>query len=124
MAASGHCWRYHRDAATLNEKTAEANTAPRTLLNKQRLVISAANKILTTFGPDDGYVHEPEIGLIIASPSVVAHDMVSLAWLLENRLYMPAAEKDRFVDNSSPVRIDETMDQSWEKDDEDVIYSN
>jgi uncharacterized protein (DUF362 family) len=90
---------YHRDAATLQEKTAEANTA-RTLLGKQRLVISAADKILTTFGPDKGYVFQPEIGLIIASESVVAHDMVSLAWLLENRRHIPADKKGQFVDNS------------------------
>ena len=75
---------YHRDAATLQEKTAEGNTVS-TLITKQRLVISAADKLLTTFGPDKGYVFEPDNGLIIASDSVVAHDMVSLAWLLENR---------------------------------------
>ena len=93
---------YHRDASTLQEKTAEANTA-RTLVKKQRLVISAADKILTTFGPDNGYVHQPEIGLIIASESVVAHDMVSLAWLLENRRHIPSDKKGGFVDNSPLV---------------------
>jgi uncharacterized protein (DUF362 family) len=82
---------YHRDAATLQEKTAEANTVP-VLLEKQRLVISTATKVLTTFGPDMGYVHEPETGLIIASDSVVAHDMVSLAWLIENRKAIPQSE--------------------------------
>ena len=75
---------YHRDAATFQEKTAEGNTVE-TLRRKQRLVLSAAEKILATFGPDDGQVIEPETGLVIASESVVAHDMVSLAWLLENR---------------------------------------
>lgn len=75
---------YHRDAATFQEKTAEGNTVD-TLRRKQRLVLSAAEKILATFGPDDGQVIEPETGLVIASESVVAHDMVSLAWLLENR---------------------------------------
>jgi uncharacterized protein (DUF362 family) len=93
---------YHRDAATFHEKTAEANTA-RTLLQKQRLVVSAADKILTTFGPDTGYVHQPETGLIIASESVVAHDMVSLAWLLENRRHIPADKQDGFVDTSPLV---------------------
>ena len=93
---------YHRDAATFHEKTAEANTAA-TLLKKQRLVISAADKILTTFGPDKGYVHIPETGLIIASESVVAHDMVSLAWLLENRRRIPASQKDGFVDTNPIV---------------------
>ena len=45
---------YHRDASTFQEKTAEGNTV-NTLLKKQRLVISAADKILTTYGPDKGF---------------------------------------------------------------------
>jgi uncharacterized protein (DUF362 family) len=93
---------YHRDAATLQEKTAEGNTVT-TLSTKQRLVISAADKLLTTFGPDKGYVFEPDNGLIIASRSVVAHDMVSLAWLLENRRIIPASERDGFIDTSKAV---------------------
>ncbi|MBN2437423.1 MAG: DUF362 domain-containing protein [Deltaproteobacteria bacterium] len=93
---------YHRDAATFHEKTAESNTVE-TLLKKQRLILSAADKILTTFGPDDGYVHQPEIGLVIASESVVAHDMVSLAWLLENRRRIPAEKQDGFIDHSPLV---------------------
>ncbi len=88
---------YHRDAATFQEKTAEANTVG-TLLQKQRLVLSAADKILTTFGPDRGLVFHPENGLAIASESVVAHDMVSLAWLLENRNQMPSSEKEGLKD--------------------------
>lgn len=91
---------YHRDAATFQEKTADGNTVE-TLRKKQRLVISAADKILTTFGPDKGYVFEPDNGLIIASPSVVAHDMVSLAWLLKNRSSIPESEKDDFLDTST-----------------------
>ena len=91
---------YHRDAATLPEKTAEGNTVA-TLRTKQRLVISAADKLLTTFGPDKGYVFEPDNGLVIASDSVVAHDMVSLAWLLENRRTIPASERDGFMDTST-----------------------
>jgi uncharacterized protein (DUF362 family) len=88
---------YHRDASTFQEKTAEGNTV-NTLLKKQRLALSAADKILTTFGPDKGLIHEPEIGLVMASESVVAHDMVSLAWLLENRLSVPSSEKEGFKD--------------------------
>ena len=88
---------YHRDAATFQEKTAEGNTVG-TLLQKQRLVLTAADKILTSFGPDKGYVMQPEIGLVIASESVVAHDMTSLAWLLMNRESTPESEKDMFND--------------------------
>jgi uncharacterized protein (DUF362 family) len=93
---------YHRDASTFQEKTAEGNTVE-TLLKKQRLVLSAADKILTTFGPDEGHVFEPENGLVIASESVVAHDMVSLAWLLENRRNIPPSGKEWFKDNSQWV---------------------
>ena len=93
---------YHRDASTLQEKTAEGNTVE-TLRKKQRLVLSAADKILTTFGPDEGHVFQPENGLVIASESVVAHDMVSLAWLLENRRNFPTSGKEWFKDNSQWV---------------------
>ena len=88
---------YHKDSATLYEKTAEANAVD-SLVTKQRLVVSVANKILTTYGPDKGYVLEPETGLVIASQSVVAHDMVSLAWLLLGRLEVPKWELVWFND--------------------------
>jgi uncharacterized protein (DUF362 family) len=89
---------YHRDASTFHEKTAEGNTVA-TLLDKQRLVLTAADKVLATFGPDNGCVCQPEIGLVIASESVVAHDMISLAWLIETRRTMPPA-RDSFRDKS------------------------
>jgi len=89
---------YHRAASTFSEKTADANTA-RTLLAKQRLVLTSATKVLTTFGPDQGWVEEPETGLVMASPSVVAHDMVSLAWLVENRRATPERKRDSFIDD-------------------------
>ncbi len=75
---------YHHDAATFSQKTAESNTAP-SLLAKQRLVLTSATKVLTTFGPDQGFIAEPDTGLVMASTSVVAHDMASLAWLLESQ---------------------------------------
>jgi uncharacterized protein (DUF362 family) len=90
---------YHRDASSFQEKTAEGNTVE-TLRQKQRLVLSAADKILATFGPDEGHIFEPENGLVIASESVVAHDMVSLAWLLENRRDIPLRGKGGFIDSN------------------------
>lgn len=89
---------YHRYASTIHERTAEANTV-KTLVGKQRLVLTMADKVVATFGPDDGHVVRPETGLIIASESIVAHDMVSLAWLIENRR-RDAMHKDRFRDGS------------------------
>ena len=90
---------YHLMASTIHEKTAEGNTVD-SLLKKQRLVISAADKILVTFGPDDGIIIRPETGLVMASSSVVAHDMVSLAWLLENRGGLGASKQDAFRDGN------------------------
>ena len=91
---------YHKDASSFQEKTAEGNTVE-TLRKKQRLVLSAADKILTTYGPDKGFVFQPEIGMVIASESVVAHDMVSLAWLIENRRLVPPSEKEGWKDPNS-----------------------
>jgi uncharacterized protein (DUF362 family) len=97
---------YHKDAATFHQKTAEGNTVS-TLANKQRLVVSAADLILTTYGPDKGYVMKPENGLAMASRSVVAHDMVSLAWLILGRSETQAAEKTILKDpNSNQIIVD------------------
>lgn len=84
---------YHKNAAAIQEMTADANTV-KCLREKQRLVLTTATKILTTLGPDDGFVAAPDPGLVIASESIVAHDMVSLAWLLQNRLAMSVEEKE------------------------------
>jgi uncharacterized protein (DUF362 family) len=89
---------YHHRAGSLPEKTAEGNWVP-SLLDKQRLVLSNATRVVSTFGPDNGYVSEPETGLVIASQSVVAHDMLSMSWLLENMRMTPEAERDGLTDD-------------------------
>jgi uncharacterized protein (DUF362 family) len=89
---------YHRDAADFAAKTADANTLP-TLEAKQRLVLTSATKVLTTLGPDQGWVSEPETGLVFASTDVVAHDMLSLAWLVENRAHMSRDEREGVLDD-------------------------
>ena len=95
---------YHHDAASLPEKTAEASTAP-TLVAKQRLVLTGATKVLTTYGPDEGRVIEPDTGLVLASDSVTAHDMVSLAWLLDTRQSLPAAEREGPLDDPATSAV-------------------
>jgi len=74
----------HRDAASFFEKIAEINDA-RILRNKLRLVLSVATKVQTTFGPDRGFASEPDPGIVFGSESLLAHEMVSLGWLLWNR---------------------------------------
>jgi uncharacterized protein (DUF362 family) len=88
---------YHRDASTIQEKTAEGNTVD-TLRRKQRLVLSTMDKMLLTFGPDKGYVLEPDRGLVVASESIVAHDMVALTWLLDMRTGLPETERTKRKD--------------------------
>jgi uncharacterized protein (DUF362 family) len=108
----------HKDAHTFHEKIAEANNIP-TLLQKQRLVLTVADKVLTTFGPNEGYITEPKTGLVIASDSIVAHDMVSLAWLLENRTYTPQEELESYNDvnkrfaNNSNRRTVLILSKKW-----------
>ena len=61
------------------------------------MVLTSATRVLTTFGPDNGHVIEPETGLIIASESIVAHDMLSLSWLLEHHRLTPSKKRDGFM---------------------------
>jgi uncharacterized protein (DUF362 family) len=97
---------YHRDAASFSWKTADANTLP-AIQSRQRLVLTSATKVLTTFGPDQGVVIEPDPGLVFASTGAVAHDMVSLAWLLEGRAATPLEQRDGIFDdpNTSPTLV-------------------
>jgi uncharacterized protein (DUF362 family) len=74
----------HRDAKSFFEKIAEINDA-KMLRQKLKLVLTVATKVQTTFGPDRGFAAEPDPGLVFASESLLAHDMVSLGWLLWNR---------------------------------------
>jgi len=91
---------YHHAATSIQEKTAEANTVP-TLLQKQRLVVTAADKVLATFGPHRGHVIAPQQGLVIASRSVVAHDLISLAWLIMQWNKAPWRSRQALTDPSS-----------------------
>ncbi|MFC1579422.1 DUF362 domain-containing protein [Thermodesulfobacteriota bacterium] len=104
---------YHYYADSFHERTAEGNRA-KTLIDKQRLVISTGDKLLATFGPDKGYIHTPSASLVIASESIVAHDMVSLAWLLYNRKLLPAGEQDTFKDTSKTIaKLINTLVVKW-----------
>lgn len=76
----------HRNAESFFEKIAEINDAG-VLRQKLRLVLTVATRVQTTFGPDRGYAAEPNPGLVFASTSLLAHDMVSLGWLLWTREY-------------------------------------
>ncbi len=97
---------YHHDASTFAQKTADANTLP-TLRKKQRLVLTSATKVMALFGPDQGRVVAPGTGLVFASADSVAHDLVSLAWLLSTRAAIPESERSGLLDdpNTSPTIV-------------------
>lgn len=107
---------YHHDASTFAQKTADANTVP-SLRDKQRLVVTSATKVMALFGPDTGRVVEPETGLVFASASPVAHDLVSLSWLLSTRAAIPEGDRARLMDdpNTSPtvVNLANRMVNMW-----------
>lgn len=71
----------HRDAASFYEKIAEIHYLS-SIQKRLRLSLTVATKVLAAFGPDFGTVAEPEPGLVFASGSLLAHDMVALSWLL------------------------------------------
>ena len=74
----------HRDAGSFAEKFAEVSRLP-TIANRLRLVVSDGTAVLTTFGPDWGYVARPSSGLVFASTDLVAHEVVAHRWLAWNR---------------------------------------
>ena len=89
---------YHRDSASFFEKTAEINDTT-ILRQKLRMTLSVGTKVLSTYGPDKGHVSEPDPGLVFASESLLAHDMVALGWLLYNREFeTPESEISWFND--------------------------
>jgi uncharacterized protein (DUF362 family) len=55
--------------------------------SKLRLVVSSGMNVLTTCGPDSGYVSTPNYGLLFASTDLLAHDAMSYAWLQWNYAY-------------------------------------
>jgi len=88
----------HRDAKSFFEKIAGINDA-RVLRKKLRLILTVATKVQTTFGPDRGFAAEPDPGLVFGSTSLLAHDMISLGWLLWCREHAtPPAEIARHRD--------------------------
>lgn len=72
----------HREGATFLAKCADINGA-REIRERLRLVLTVGTQVQTSFGPDTGHVATPDVGLVIASESMVAHDIASCAYLLE-----------------------------------------
>lgn len=53
--------------------------------NKLRLSVTSARKVMTTGGPDNGNIVEPDYGLIFASEDILAADLMAGAFLSVNK---------------------------------------
>ncbi len=82
----------HRDSDTFFEKIAEISATP-PIRTRLRLTLSVAHRVLTTFGPDRGYVATPDTGLVIAATDLVAHDAAATAWYLWNHRHATPDEQ-------------------------------
>jgi uncharacterized protein (DUF362 family) len=70
----------------------EINHAPE-IESKRRLIVSTGRQVLSMGGPNAGTMSEPDYGLVFASEDLLAHEMLSYAWLQWNREFAtPAAE--------------------------------
>jgi len=90
-------------------------------LEKQRLVLTTGDKLLISFGPDIGFIFTPKQSIVIASESVVAHDMVSLAWMLYKSQFAEGSQRKRFRDSNGIIAkfvniiVVKILSRSWKK---------
>jgi uncharacterized protein (DUF362 family) len=87
----------HQGGAHFAAMYAELNEIPE-IKAKLRLTVTAARKIMTLFGPDDGHVVEPAAGAVFASEDLLAHDLFAYACLqhARDRLTPPDASLPDF----------------------------
>jgi len=75
---------FHQGGDSFYAMYEEINQVPE-ISSKLRLVVSSGRKVLSTFGPDNGHVTEPDQGLIISSEDLFAQEALAYAWLVYNR---------------------------------------
>ncbi len=75
---------FHQGGEAFYAMYEEINRIPE-ISSKLRLVMSSGRQVLSTFGPDNGHVTEPDMGLILSSEDLFAHEALAYAWLLYNR---------------------------------------
>lgn len=65
----------------------EINTIP-DISKKLRLVLSSGRSVISLWGPDSGYITEPDYGPVFASENILGHELFAYAWLQYNREHM------------------------------------
>lgn len=73
--------RFHRGGNHFYAMYEEVNAAP-LLASKFRLAVISGRRVLSTFGPDNGHVSEPDYGLVAASTDLVGLELAAYAWLV------------------------------------------
>jgi len=81
---------FHKGGENFYAMYEEINQVPE-IRSKLRLSVSSGTKVLSNFGPDNGHVSTPEFGLLLASDDLLAHELLSYAWLKWNREYLTPA---------------------------------
>ncbi|MBI4321221.1 MAG: DUF362 domain-containing protein [Chloroflexi bacterium] len=69
----------------------EINHVPE-IESRRRLIVSTGWQVLSMGGPNAGSITEPDYGLLFASEDLLAHEMLSYAWLQWNREVATPAE--------------------------------
>jgi len=81
---------FHQGGADFYAMYEEVNQVPE-IRDKLRLSVSSGRKVLSNFGPDNGHVSVPPVGLVLASEDLLAHELLSYAWLKWNRAFLTPA---------------------------------
>jgi len=75
---------FHKGGAAFCAMYAQVNElAP--IASRLRLVVSSGREVLSTIGPDVGAIARPDTGLVFASEDLLAHEILSYAWLRHAR---------------------------------------
>jgi uncharacterized protein (DUF362 family) len=82
---------FHEGAGDYAAMFEEINHVPE-IEPKRRLVVSSGRSIASLGGPDLGPVATPDHGLFFASTDLLAHDLLSYAWVKWAREFMTSAE--------------------------------
>lgn len=77
---------FHKGGESFSAMYQEVNDVPE-IASRLRLVVSSGAEVLTTIGPDMGYVARPDHGLMMASTDLLAHELLAYAWLTYNRFF-------------------------------------
>ncbi|MBT3311932.1 MAG: DUF362 domain-containing protein [Desulfobacterales bacterium] len=81
---------FHQGGDNFYAMYEEINHVPE-IKSKLRLTITSGRKVLSTFGPDKGFISEPDYGLIFATEDLLANELLSYAWLQWNREFNTSA---------------------------------